>query len=123
MGTASPLRSAKRALICGSASAAVMLLPSLSMIGAGVPLGAPVPFHAAASKPGSVSLNLGTSGSTAVRVATVTAKGKTLPDLMKPSAVETVMMNDLNLSAQEIGECRRRAAIGHVNDVDARSAS
>src|SRR5439155_7566346 len=44
-----PLRSVNRALILGSASAALISLLSLSMISAGVFLGAPTPIHALAS--------------------------------------------------------------------------
>src|SRR6516225_10767862 len=92
IGSVSPPRSFNRDLISGSASPATILVLSLSMIVAGVPLGAPIPFQADASNPGIVSAIDGTSGSTSVRLATVTANGRTLPARMKPIAVETVIM-------------------------------
>ena len=77
-----PLRSAKRALIFGSARAALISLLSLSMISAGVPLGAVMPIHALDSKPGNVSPKAGTSDKASERVVVVTASGRSFPALM-----------------------------------------
>src|ERR1700675_4895401 len=79
IGIGSPPRSLILALSCGSASPAVMVALSLSMISAGVPAGAQVPSQAVASKPGSSSAMAGTSGMTSARVAPVTAKARTRP--------------------------------------------
>src|SRR5499427_8425166 len=49
IGIGSAPRPLIRALSCGSASPAVILLLSLSMISAGVPLGAPIPIQPLAS--------------------------------------------------------------------------
>src|SRR5207244_9592360 len=54
-----PPRSAKRAVILGSARAAAISLLSLSTMAAGVFLGAPSPSQSPASKPGTNSLTVG----------------------------------------------------------------
>src|SRR6266446_1660391 len=51
-GSTVPSRSASRALILGSARPALISLLSLSMISAGVPFGAPTPFHLPAEEVG-----------------------------------------------------------------------
>src|SRR5712671_7434651 len=71
-------RSARRALMVGSARAAFISLLSLSTISAGVFLGAPMPCHVLASKPGTDSPTVGTSGSVSERRAVVTANARTL---------------------------------------------
>src|SRR6516162_10831216 len=68
-----PPRSASRAFIVGSARAALISLLSVSMILAGVFLGAPRPPHALASKPRRNSPTVGRSGRLSQRVAVVTA--------------------------------------------------
>src|SRR6516225_9570126 len=78
----SPPSSAKRALIAGSARAALISRLSVSMISAGVFFGAPIPAHALVSKPGTKSPSVGTSGSPCQRVVAVTAKGRSLPALI-----------------------------------------
>src|SRR5262245_59451792 len=80
--SAVPPRSAKRALILGSARAVAISLLSLSTIAAGVCLGAPTPSQSPASKPGTNSLTVGTSGSACERVAAVTASARSFPVLM-----------------------------------------
>src|SRR5262249_13861850 len=77
-----PPRSASRAFIVGSARAALISLLSVSMILAGVFLGAPRPPHALASKPGRNSPTVGRSGSVSQRVAVVTAKRRSLSALI-----------------------------------------
>ena len=52
---------------------------------AGVPLGAPMPCQVLASKPGTVSATVGTSGRAFERSAVVTASARTLSALMAPS--------------------------------------
>src|SRR5207253_4692223 len=79
-----PLRSVNRALILGSASAALISLLSLSMISAGVFLGATTPYQLLASYPGTKSDMVGTSGNASERVAVVTANERSLPALMCP---------------------------------------
>src|SRR6266478_5142874 len=69
----SPPSSAKRALIVGSARAALISRLSVSMISAGVFFGAPIPAHALVSKPGTKSPSVGPSGSPCQRVVAVTA--------------------------------------------------
>src|ERR1043166_7788554 len=65
-------RSANRALILGSARPPFVSFFGLSMISAGVFLGAPMPSHTLASKPDRKSPTVGTSGSASERVAVVT---------------------------------------------------
>src|SRR5215470_7257575 len=74
-------RSASRALILGSASAALISLLSLSMISSGVSRGAPTPYHVLASNPGTKSPTGGTSGNASERIAVVTASARSLPAL------------------------------------------
>ena len=74
--------SARRALMVGSASAALLSLLSKATISAGVPLGAPMPCQVLASKPGTDSPMVGTSGSASDRFAVVTASARILPALM-----------------------------------------
>src|SRR5436190_8915170 len=76
-----PPSSVSRALILGSANAALILALSLSTISGGVPLGAATPYQALASKPGTKSPTVGTSGSAGERAAVATAKARTLPAL------------------------------------------
>src|SRR5713101_900025 len=77
-----PPRSASRTFILGSASASLTDLLILSTILAGVPFGAPMPNHALASYPLTVSATTGTSGSASLRISVVTASARSLPDLM-----------------------------------------
>src|SRR5262245_22919160 len=81
-GSAVPPNSASRALIFGSAKPALISLLSLSMISACVFLGAPMPNHVLASKPGTNSLTVGIFGSTSERTAVVTASARSFPTLM-----------------------------------------
>src|SRR5882757_3486130 len=73
--------SESRASILGSARAALISLLSRSTISAGVFLGAPMPYHALASKPGTVSLTVGTPFNISEGLLPVTAKGRSLPAL------------------------------------------
>src|SRR5262249_32801407 len=75
-------RSARCPLILRSARAAFISLLSLSTISPDVFLGAPMPCQVLASKPGTDSATVGTSGSARERVAVVTASARTLPALM-----------------------------------------
>src|SRR5262249_17040778 len=79
-----PPRSASRALILGSARAALIPLLSSSTISFGVAFGAPTPNQKLPSYPGTNSLTVGTSGNGSERVALVIASGRTLPALMYP---------------------------------------
>jgi hypothetical protein len=54
---------------------------SLAMIAAGVPVGAPTPYHLANSNPGTVSPTVGISGIDSRRVADVTAIARSVPAL------------------------------------------
>src|SRR5258708_12552225 len=65
--------SASRALMTGFTSPSLISRLSRPMISFGVPLGTPTPCHALASKPGTTSLTVGTSGSPANRVLPATA--------------------------------------------------
>src|SRR5262249_30549784 len=76
--------SASRAFILGSAGAALVSLFSLAMISAGVSLGAPSPHHAVASKPGTISAIVGTSGSPSHLAVDVTASGRSFPGVGAP---------------------------------------
>ena len=49
----------------------------------------------------------------------VTASARSLPALMYSIDADSAGEHDLHLSAEQIGKRRRRAAIGHVNHVDA----
>ena len=59
------------------------------------------------------------SGSASERVAVVTASARSLPALMYSIDGGVVGEHDLHLSAEQIGQRGRRAAIGHVHHVDA----
>src|SRR5215813_5357147 len=78
----SPPRSTMRAFIRGSARAALISLLSLSITSTGVFLGAPMPYHKLASKPGKNSATVGMSGSASERVAVVSDSARSLPALM-----------------------------------------
>src|SRR6476620_3744931 len=69
-------------LILLSARPALSSLFSISMISAGVFLGAPIPAKPLASQPGTKSPTVGTSGNTSKRVAVVTARARSLSALM-----------------------------------------
>src|SRR5262249_17557230 len=101
-----PPRSAKRASILGSARAAAISLLSLSTIAGGVFLGAPTPSQSPASKPGTNSLTVGTSGSAGERAAVVTASARSFPLL--------TCSIDPAIPAKEITTCppRRSAKAG-----------
>src|SRR5262249_10496670 len=77
-----PPRSARRAFILGSSRPALTSLLSLSTISAGVAPGAPMPYQAVASWPGTNSPTVGVSGGACVRIAVVTPKARILTDLM-----------------------------------------
>ena len=59
------------------------------------------------------------SGSASERAAVVTASARSLPALMYSSDAGKVPNIDLHLSAEQIGQRRRVATIGHMNHVDA----
>ena len=59
------------------------------------------------------------SGSASERVAVVTANARSLPALMYSIDERRGAEHDLHLSAEQIGQRGRPAAIGHVNHVDA----
>ena len=59
------------------------------------------------------------SGSASERVAVVTASARSLPALMYSIDAGHGGEHDLHLSAEQIGERGRPAAIRHVNHVDA----
>ena len=59
------------------------------------------------------------SGSASERVAVVTASARSLPALMCSIDAGKLIEHDLHLSAEQIGERGRCAAIGHVHHVDA----
>ena len=59
------------------------------------------------------------SGSASERVAVVTASARSLPALMYSIDAAVSAEHDLHLSADQVGERGRAAAIGHVNHVDA----
>ena len=59
------------------------------------------------------------SGSASERVAVVTASARSLPALMCSIDAGMAAEHDLHLSAEQIGERGRRAAIRHVDHVDA----
>src|SRR5262249_55543205 len=77
----SPPRSTMRAFIRGSARAALISLLSLSITTTEVFLGAPMPYHKLASKPGKNSATVGMSGSASERVAVVSDSASGLPAL------------------------------------------
>ena len=59
------------------------------------------------------------SGNASERVAVVTASARSLPALMYSIEDGHGGEHHLHLPAEQIGERRRRAAIGHVDHVDA----
>src|SRR5262249_39314255 len=69
IGIGTPPRSAIRTFNLGSASPALISLLILATMSAGVPLGAPTPYHWLDSKPGRNSPTVGTSGNASERVA------------------------------------------------------
>src|SRR5262249_54130516 len=82
IGIGSALRPLIRALTCGSARPAAILLLSLSMIAAGVPRGAPIPTQPLASSPWKNPATVGKSGTPDERDALVTANARSSPALM-----------------------------------------
>jgi len=76
-----PPSSASRSLNLRSARVALIALLSLAMMSVGVSFGAPTPESQLASKPGSSSPKVGTSGSPSARAAVVTARGAKLARL------------------------------------------
>src|SRR5882757_578696 len=89
-----------RALILGSARAALISLLSLSTISGGVFLGAPTPIQGLISKPGTNSRMVGTSGKTWDRSAAVIAKGRTLPSLT--NSIEVVILSNMTCTCPPI---------------------
>ena len=79
IGIGSAPKANSRALIIGSARTALISLWSLSMIAAGVSLGAPSPYQPIASYPGTNSPTVGISGRASERVAPVTARARRVP--------------------------------------------
>ena len=59
------------------------------------------------------------SGSPSQRVVVVTASARNRPLLMYSINAARAKEHDLHLSANQVGQCGRTAAIGHVNHVDA----
>src|SRR5262247_2009322 len=76
-----PPRSANRAFILGSATAAFSSLLSLVTMSIGVLFGAAMPHQLLASYLGTNSLTLGTAGNASERFVVVTAIARNLPDL------------------------------------------
>src|SRR5262245_19708342 len=74
--------SGRRASILGSLRLAVISLFRRSMMPIGVLRGAPTPNQEKNSKPGTVSLTLGTSGSASNRFGLVTARARSFPLLI-----------------------------------------
>src|SRR5262249_50733585 len=111
-------RSARRPLILGSARAAFISLLSLSTISPDVFLGAPMPCQVLASKPGTDSATVGTSGSARERVAVVTA---TRPPLAAFDGLDRFGRgadHPRPLPADQVGERGRATAIRHMEHVD-----
>src|ERR1700730_13669346 len=75
-------RSASRAFNLGFTRAALISLLSFSTISLGAFFGTPTPAQNTDSAPGTKSPMVGMSGSASERVAAVTARGRSLPDLM-----------------------------------------
>src|SRR5262245_21501897 len=82
IGIGVPPKSSSRAFIFGSARAALVSLLSFSTMSAGVFLGAQMPYQIVASYPGTNSPKAGMSCRASERIAVVTPKARTLPDLM-----------------------------------------
>ncbi|SDH74844.1 hypothetical protein SAMN05444748_102305 [Variovorax sp. OV700] len=82
----SPIGSAPIARILSPKSGDLMILTisafSFATMSFGVPAGASTPTHVPMSKPLSPASSSGTSGSTAERLAVVTASARSLPPLM-----------------------------------------
>src|SRR5262245_11678322 len=87
------------------------------MISAGVFLGAPRPHTALASYPGTNSPTLGKSGKISERAAVVTPSARTGPNVWDRCTRR--LGGDLNLACDQVGQGWWRAAIRHVNHVDA----
>src|SRR5262249_43101402 len=115
----SPPSSAKRALIVGSARAALISRLSVSMISARVFFGAPIPAHALVSKPGTKSPSVGTSGSPCQsrRGGHRQRAQPAGPDMF--DGRRHVVEHDMHLSANEIGQRRGRSPIRDMQHVDA----
>ena len=114
-----PPRSASRALILGSARPALISLLSLSTISAGVFLGAPTPIPCARL----VARHEIANGRD-VRQHLRARRGghRQRAQLAGPDVLDRRghgIEHDLHLPAEQIGQRGRRAAIGHVDHVDA----
>ena len=115
-----PPRSASRALHLGVGEAGVDLLVELVD-----DLGRRV-LGRANAVPGArlvarheIRPRVGMSGSTSERVAVVTASARRLPALMYSIDESSGPKHDLHLSAEQVGKRGRRAAIRHMNHIDA----
>src|SRR6516162_3853642 len=84
IGLGSAPKANSRASIIESARTALISLLSLSMIAAGVSLGAPSPYQPIASYPGTNSPTVGMFGRASERVALVTARARRVPAWMYP---------------------------------------
>src|SRR5262245_19323607 len=84
IGLGSAPKANSRALIIESARTALISLLSLSMIAAGVSLGAPSPYQPIASYPGTNSPTVGMFGRASERVAPVTARARRVPAWIYP---------------------------------------
>src|SRR5262249_49912079 len=115
-GTTSAPSSANRALILGSASAALISSFSLPIISTGVFRGAPTPYHEVASKPGTKSLRAGMSASPSQRVALVTARGRSSNVFHRRRHGRE---HHLHLTAEQVGERRCRPTIRYAKHIDA----
>src|SRR5262245_9901145 len=78
IGMGTPPSSAMRVLIVGSANAARTVGLMVATMSVGVFLGAQRAYHWLASKPGSTSATIGTSGNASEREAVVTASARSL---------------------------------------------
>src|SRR5215831_14719915 len=108
-----------RAFITGPARPAFTSALSLSMMEADVSFAAPMPAKAGVSNPGTVSATAGTSGKQSSRVGELTPSARRLPVGMY--SIDGSLSNATNTwPPEEVGERRRRAAIGDVHHICAR---
>ena len=112
-------KSASRALILGSARPALISLLSLSTISAGVFLGAPTPYQRARLV---ARHEIAHGRNVRQRLRARRGGHRQRAQLAGPDVLDRRRHggeHDLHLPAEQIGERGRRAAIGHVDHVDA----
>src|SRR5215510_12440729 len=84
---------------------------------AGVPAGARMPSQEVTSKPGRLSATAGKSGAAGVRCRLATPSALSLPALNARPDRRHGVEDEIDMPAEQRGDCRRAAGIWHMHDV------